>query len=106
MIRAIFKTAPEKGVVGIEISGHAGYSSSAKDNLSTAVNSALLLTVNGITEILEVPAKADVEENKVAFWLPLDCPQAARDFLAALWLHLSYLSEDYPKTIHLTKMEV
>lgn len=105
MIEAVFEKVPS-GYSGLRISGHAGYADKGQDIVCAAVTSALLLTVNGITEILQVAATADVAENNVHFMLPLGAPQPARDYLAALKLHLEYLSTDYPNTIHLTTLEV
>jgi len=105
MIEVIFKKSG--GVhTALEISGHAGYADEGQDIVCAAVTSALLLTVNGVTEVLMQKATAEVKDGTVRFMLPIGASDAARDFVKSLHLHLCVLSEDYPGTINITVMEV
>jgi len=105
MISVTFQKS-NAGYTGLTMSGHAGYDDAGKDIVCAAVTSALIMTVNGVTEILKQKATAETGDNVVKFMLPLGASDTARDYLASLMLHLMYLSEDYPGTIKVTIVEV
>ena len=106
MIFAVFSHKGNR-ITEVSVSGHAGYAPKGEDVVCASVTSALQTVVNGITEVLKIPAKVQVEENKITCTLP-DSPQedAAQALLQALYLQLSLLGEDYPKTITLKNLEV
>ena len=90
---------------GFSLTGHAGWADAGEDIVCAAVTSAVQLTANGITEILNLPAKVTVKENTIT--LQLDQPQqAASQMIAALYLHLTILSEEYENTMRITVSEV
>ncbi len=91
---------------GCSISGHAGYADFGKDIVCASVTSALQMAVNGITEVLKVPAKVEVLENEISVQLPEDSQCAAYSFLEALKMHLEILSDDYKGTIKVKVSEV
>lgn len=91
---------------GFSISGHAGFAEYGEDIVCAGVSSAVQLTINGITEILKINADVQVFENQIDFTLPEKAGQEAQSFIQALELHLAILSEDYPKRILLTDLEV
>ena len=95
---------------GFSIQGHAGYAAYGRDIVCAAVSSAAQLTVNGVTEILGLPAKVEVEETTNRLTLTLPNKNSAltegEHMLAALLLHLQLLEEDYKGKIHVTILEV
>mgnify|MGYP001861299829 FL=1 len=106
MIFAVFSRKGNR-VTEVSVSGHAGYAPKGEDIVCASVTSALQTVINGITEVLKVPAQVQVEENKITCTLPEDSDsQAAQAFLNALFLQLNLLAEDYPKTITLKNLEV
>ena len=106
MIFAVFSRKGNR-VTEVSVSGHAGYAPNGEDIVCASVTSALQTVLNGITEVLKVPAQVQVEENKITCTLPEDSDsQAAQAFLNALFLQLNLLAEDYPKTITLKNLEV
>lgn len=106
MIFAVFSRKGNR-ITEVSVSGHAGYAPKGEDIVCASVTSALQTVLNGITEVLKVPAQVQVEENKITCTLPEDSDsQAARAFLNALFLQLNLLAEDYPKTITLKNLEV
>lgn len=96
---------------GFSIQGHAGYAAYGQDIVCASVSSAAQLTANGITEILGLPAKVEVEEktSRLTLLLPADSDPLCTEgehMLAALLLHLQLLEEDYTEKIHVTILEV
>ena len=106
MISAEFRL--EQGrYTAFAVSGHAMFSRYGQDIVCASVSSALQLTVNGVTEILKVPAEVAVGENEISMKLPADGESdAANAFLCAFCLQLQLLQEDFPKNIKLTISEV
>ena len=106
MIFAVFSRKGNR-ITEVSVSGHAGYAPKGEPIVCARVTSALQTVINGITEVLKVPAQVQVEENKITCTLPEDSDsQAAQAFLNALFLQLNLLAEDYPKTITLKNLEV
>lgn len=106
MIRVGFLTAGGR-CLGFRASGHAGYGDYGQDIVCASVTSAIQLTANGITEAAGVEADVRAEENLVSLTFPDGCKdETAQKMLAALRLHLTILSHDYPKTIEITDLEV
>ena len=64
MIRVEFTKSGEL-LTSFSVSGHAGYDDYGHDIVCAPVTSAVQLTANGITEVLKLPAKVDVEENLI-----------------------------------------
>jgi uncharacterized protein YsxB (DUF464 family) len=89
----------ENGLLkGFNITGHAGYDEYGKDIVCSAVTSSIMLSINTITEFFKIPAKVDVEENKIT----LDSKRLS-DFqsqnlniiLSSLKKHLELINEEY-----------
>lgn len=91
--------------IGFSVTGHAGYAEYGQDIVCAGVTSAVQLTINGITEILQLPADVEVEDNLISILLS-DCDDKAVAFLEAFALHMTLLSQDYQGTIQLTDTEV
>lgn len=88
------------------ISGHADFAEYGQDIVCAAVSSALQLTANAITDLLDVKASIVERENLISLNLPQPLNKQAVLFLKALWLHLGALAEEYPKNIQLSLTEV
>ena len=105
MIRVEFTKSGEL-LTSFSVSGHAGYDDYGHDIVCASVTSAVQLTANGITEVLELPAKVDVEENLIRVTLPRQQREKGQPFLQALLLHLRLLAQDYEGTIQVNLSEV
>jgi len=103
MVKVTFYTGAQ-GFVRVWVSGHAAFAPDGEDIVCSGVSSAVMLTANGITEILGEPADVQVLENEVGICLPPKPSLAAVAFLQALHLHLTLLQQQYPK--HITVTEV
>ena len=100
MITAKFVKSPQ-GFVSFRVSGHAGYAEAGADIVCASVSSAVMLTVNGITECAHLPAAVSVHGDEISCELP-ESGGAGSLFLQALWLHLTSLKEEYPEYIQVT----
>lgn len=105
MIRVEFTKSGEL-LTSFWVSGHAGYDDYGHDIVCASVTSAVQLTANGITEVLKLPAKVDVEENLIRVTLPSRQREKGQPFLQALLLHLRLLAQDYEGTIQVNLSEV
>ncbi len=105
MIRAEFFVS-EGELVGFHISGHAGYDDAGKDILCAFVSSAAYMTVNTITEIVKVPAKAEAEDGDMVLSLDKHDAAKCRDHLKGLMLHLKNTEEQYPEYLTVKTTEV
>ena len=104
MTTAVFTQAAGR-MSAVTVSGHALYADIGEDIVCAGVTSALQLTCNAVTEILGVAADVSVGEAKISLTLPDGTGQAASDFLRALHLHYTLMSEQYPKHITVTVQE-
>ncbi|SDN40527.1 ribosomal-processing cysteine protease Prp [Acetanaerobacterium elongatum] len=105
MIRAGFVKANGR-FKSFVVSGHAGYAESGSDIVCAAVSSAVQLTANAVTEVAGIKAKVQVNEDNIALTLPNGCESDAAELLiAALYLHLSLLAEDYNDAIQVLTEE-
>ena len=105
MIRVEFTKSGEL-LTSFSVSGHAGYDDYGHDIVCASVTSAVQLTANGITEVLKLPAKVDVEENLIRVTLPSRQREKGQPFLQGLLLHLRLLAQDYEGTIQVNLSEV
>ncbi|MCL2857477.1 MAG: ribosomal-processing cysteine protease Prp [Oscillospiraceae bacterium] len=103
MVKVTFYTS-EQGFARVWVSGHANFAPGGEDIVCSGVSSAVMLTANGITEILGEAAEIQVLENEVGIHLPAQPSPAAVAFMQALHLHLTLLQQQYPK--HITVTEV
>ncbi len=105
MIWAVFYRKGRQ-LCGFSVSGHAGYADAGEDVICAYVTSAVEMTANGITEIAKVSADVKVEDNQVSVSLPEHSAESAYCLIESLRLHLSELSQQYPKFIQLKYTEV
>lgn len=110
MIQAKFEKSHE-GFHSFSVSGHAGFADFGEDIVCAGVSSAVQLTVNAITEILQLDVGVEVEENLIRLTLPEPTAKPerwreAQHFIEAFRLQLVLLAEDYPNRIQITDLEV
>ncbi len=104
MIRANFLSS--KGYfTAFSIEGHAGYADCGQDIVCSAVTSAVMTIINGITECAGVSAEVSVLENEIVLNLA-ERNDTAQTFLSALKLQLELIGEDYEGTIKISVTEV
>lgn len=87
------------------IEGHAGFDECGKDIVCSAVTSAVMTALNGITECAKVKADAEIFDNEIIFNLK-EKKQEAQLFLSALKLQLEYIESEFKGTINITVTEV
>lgn len=105
MISAEFYLKDEV-LFGFSIKGHADFDDIGLDIVCASVSSAIELTANAITEILEVPAEVGAFENEIRLLLA-DCDnKEAINFLKALRLQLELISHEFNENIQITDLEV
>ena len=102
MIRARIKI--QSDAAAFTLTGHADAADEGEDIVCAAVSSAAYLTANTVTEILKVPAKAEVREGFMEFSFTGSKPAA--DLVRGFLLHLRELRKQYPANIKiLTEVE-
>lgn len=105
MIRAVFTV--ENGVVtGFEISGHSGYSEEGSDIICAAVSSAVYMTANTVTDVMELDCSLTVDDGLMKLSLSHDEALQAQVILNGLLLHLGTLSKENSDFISLKISEV
>ena len=87
------------------IEGHAGYADSGDDIVCAAVTSAVMTSLNGITDCAMVKAEVEVVDNEITLNLN-EKKQEAQYFLMALKMQLEYIQSQYKGTINITVTEV
>lgn len=106
MIAATFLTSRLGGVVGFEVSGHAGLSESGSDILCAAVSSAVFLTVNTITDVLHVtPLTLRAEDGEMLLQIEQKDEPVCRNIFSGLKLHLTQLEEQYSDHLRVSYLE-
>lgn len=95
-----------RGLMGVRLSGHAGFADKGEDIVCAGISSAVLLVCNGITEVLKAPCRLETGEGEVELYLEAGAGEPARAFLEALKLHLEELSREYPGYLNTDVLEV
>ncbi|MCH5324965.1 MAG: ribosomal-processing cysteine protease Prp [Eubacterium sp.] len=97
MITAVFTECNGK-LIGFSLSGHSDYDESRQDIVCAGISSALMLTVNTITDFIKADAKIDVDpENEGYASLLLTAPynENAVNMIESFYAHLCGIEEDY-----------
>lgn len=97
MIKAVFAVKGEK-FIGFTVKGHSGYAESGNDIICAGVSSALMLTVNTITDFFSVAADMDIRPDKdgyAKFRLKPPFVDDACTMLRSFYKHLTILEEEY-----------
>lgn len=107
MVHCDFLIVPDGFIVGFLIEGHSGAGSKGNDVVCAAVSSAAYLTVNTITDVLNVvPLVLRVRDGEMYLRLSEVDEPACRDLLKGLRLHLTALEEEYPQNLRVAYSEV
>ncbi len=93
-------------ITGFEISGHSDYSEHGSDIVCAAVSSAAYMAANTVTEVLRIKAGVTVNDGFLNLNLSPQDAEAAGVTLEGLRLHLTALSQEYPKFIKVKNSEV
>jgi len=104
MVKVTFYTG-EQGFARVSVKGHADFAPGGEDIVCSGISSAVMLTANGITEILGETAGVKLLENEVDICLPAQPNPCAVAFLQALHLHATLLQQQYPKHITVTEVQ-
>mgnify|MGYP002623302544 CR=1 FL=1 len=99
MIEAKF-SFPSDSSARFILKGHSGSAERGKDIVCAAVSSAAYMAANTVTEILKVPAKADVRDGYMEF--EFSGSDTATSIIRGLKLHISELSKQYPNFIKIS----
>ena len=97
MIKAVFAVKGEK-FIGFTVKGHSGYAESGNDIICAGVSSALMLTVNTITDFFSVAADMDIRpdnEGYAKFRLKAPYVDDACTMIKSFYTHLTILEEEY-----------
>jgi uncharacterized protein YsxB (DUF464 family) len=107
MITAEFISKSDR-FVGFKVFGHADYGEYGQDIVCASVSSAVQLVCNTITECFSVGANVSVDEQDgIALTLDdISNGSPANTVIDGLRLHLSVLSEEFPKRINVKITEV
>jgi uncharacterized protein YsxB (DUF464 family) len=101
MIQVIFFELDCDKPVGFKILGHSAYQNAGNDIVCAAVSSAAYMTVNTITEILNVKAKIflNSDDGKMKIVIKPNDIGICRDILNGFRLHMKSLENDFPNNI-------
>lgn len=102
MIEACFRKSGGK-FTGFSVTGHAEYDDEGLDIVCAGVSSAVMLTVNTITDVFKIKADVSEEDNLIALSVS---DITGGKLVEALYRHLRFLSEDYPENITVKISEV
>jgi uncharacterized protein YsxB (DUF464 family) len=91
---------------GCTVSGHAGYGTEGDDIVCASVSSAVQITANTLTEILQIPAAVTAVEDTIDIRLPEGSDPVGYALLDGLSLHLELLKDDFPDWIQIEYTEV
>ncbi len=97
MIKADFRKCGND-IIGFTVKGHAGYADNGQDIICAGVSSAIMLTVNTITDFIKAEADVDINHENIGYaYLKLKEPynKDACLMLDSFRAHLTLLEEDY-----------
>ena len=100
--------ADDSGLYGFEISGHCSKDSDDETGktVCAAVSSAAYMAANTVTEIQQLDAEITVNDGFLNLNLSQQDAKSASVTLEGLRLHLTALSQEYPKFIKVKNSEV
>ncbi|MBR5236551.1 MAG: ribosomal-processing cysteine protease Prp [Clostridia bacterium] len=95
---SLFRNESHK-ITGFTVSGHAGFGDAGTDIVCAAVTTAVMTTVNGLTDVAKIELAPTVREGYVACALPKQLTEKERHdadlLLDSLVLTLENLTEQY-----------
>ncbi len=107
MITVGFLTPSDGRTLGFTVQGHSGHGEEGADIVCAAVSSAVLLTVNTVTDVLHItPLSLRGRDGDVFFRVEEKDEPACRDLFSGLKLHLVNLEEQYPGDVKVCYIEI
>lgn len=94
----VFKT-PSGIRTGFLLKGHSGFGNSGEDIVCAAVSSCAYMTVNTITDIMQIDAKVVVDDGFMQLEIKRKDAKQVQDLLKGFEKHMQSLANDYPKNI-------
>ena len=86
-------------IIGFSVSGHSGYSEKGSDIVCSAVTTAAMTTVNGITDIVGIKAKVKVRDGFLECILPkkltITEEYGAKVLIDSMYLTLKNIEQQY-----------
>ncbi|MBQ1388977.1 MAG: ribosomal-processing cysteine protease Prp [Clostridia bacterium] len=105
MTEAVFFTAD--GVIsGVHVFGHSGYAEEGEDIVCAAVSSAVIMTANTLTELMDVNAEVQCSDGDIKISVPREKSEQCSIILQGLKLHLLELEKQYSDFIEVKFTEV
>ncbi len=98
MIKAVFTITDDEKFVGFTVTGHAGAADKGQDIICAGVSSAVMLTINTITDFIGADADVDISPDKEGYAsLSLSTPYSneAVTMIKSFYAHLTILEEEY-----------
>lgn len=95
MITAKFYNDAQNRMLGFHISGHAGFADIGSDIACASVSSAVMMTVNAVTDVFKLNAKVKVNENDILVKLVSDSEGLGDKLILSLLVHLDMLSDEF-----------
>lgn len=96
-------------IIGFDYNGHAGYAEYGEDIVCSALTAQIMMTVNGVTEILGFPAEVSHNDGgKLSFMIPEKYvkEESVQVLMKTLKLGIETIQIEYGKFITLIKEEV
>lgn len=92
----------EKTPCGFTVSGHSGSGISGTDIVCAALSSAVIMTLNTLTEVMELHAEIEVRDGFSSLSIQdADALEEAAPLLHGFLLHVEELAKEYPKNIRI-----
>ena len=106
MIKAEFFTTAFGELLGFSMKGHSGSAQAGYDIVCAAVSSAAYMTVNTVTDVLNVDARVAVDDGFLRIRVQEKDARSCRSIFAGFKLHMLGLEEQYPNNIEVSYTEV
>lgn len=106
MIKAEFFTTASGELLGFSMKGHSGSAQAGYDIVCAAVSSAAYMTVNTVTDVLNVDARVAVDDGFLRIRVEEKDARSCRSIFAGFKLHMLGLEEQYPNNIEVSYTEV
>ena len=101
-----FFTDADNTLLGFHVRGHSGYAEEGEDIVCAAVSSAVIMTINTVTEIMRIKARESGENGEASLLIQKEDAEACQSILRGLRLHLLELEKQYGEFITIKFTEV
>ncbi len=106
MTEVNFYTGSRGELLGFHVSGHSGYAEEGEDIVCAAISSAVLMTMNTVTDILGVKAEVSAADGDAVMKILSKDAEACESILQGLKLHLLAMAEQYGEFMKIKFTEV